>query len=81
MYYENEGEVFLHEIVTKSKISVNHYEPEMKCQSMEYLHKQPIQKKKFKSQLSAGKIMVTVVWDSNAVVHVDLLKCRITINS
>jgi len=38
LHYENEGEVFLHSIVT-DEVWVYHYESEIKCQSVEYQYK------------------------------------------
>jgi hypothetical protein len=51
---------FLERIVTADEIWLNHYEPESKAQSMAW--KRPISPvaKKFKSQPSAGKIMLTL---------------------
>jgi hypothetical protein len=37
--YENEGEEFLHSIITADDTWVHHYEPETKRQSMEYCRK------------------------------------------
>ena len=37
--------------------------------------------KKFKSQQSAGKVMVTVLWDSVGVILVDFVSKGATINS
>ena len=37
--------------------------------------------KKFKSQQSAGKVMVTVFWDSVGVILVDFMSKQATINS
>jgi hypothetical protein len=37
--------------------------------------------KKFKTQLSDGKIMVSVFWDSEAVIRVDFLPYGVTINA
>jgi hypothetical protein len=36
--------------------------------------------KKLKPQLSAGKIMANVFWDSEVVIHVDFLSHGITVN-
>jgi hypothetical protein len=54
---------FLERIVTADETWVHHYEPESKAQSVAW--KRPISPvdKKFKSQLSAGKIMLTLFWD------------------
>jgi len=41
---------------------------------MEYHHKESPQPKKFKTQASAGKVMVTVFWNSEHVVLADFLE-------
>jgi len=47
---------------------------------MEYHHKESPQPKKFKTHASAGKVMLTVFWNSECVVLADLEK-ETTINS
>uniref|UniRef100_A0A803TSH8 Mos1 transposase HTH domain-containing protein n=1 Tax=Anolis carolinensis TaxID=28377 RepID=A0A803TSH8_ANOCA len=54
-HYENEGDAFLHSIVTGDETWLHHYDQETKCQSMEYRHKDSLQKKKFKTQHPTGK--------------------------
>ena len=58
--YNNEGEKFLSRIVTGDQMWVHHYKPESKRQSMEWKHPGLPVKKKFKTQPSAGKVMLTV---------------------
>jgi hypothetical protein len=54
---------FLERIVTADETWLHHYEPESKAQSMAWkLPTSPVAKK-FKSQPSAGKIMLTLFWD------------------
>lgn len=62
--YNNEGEAFLERIVTGDETWVHHFEPESKRQSMEWKHPRSPVRKKFKSQPSAGKLMLTIFWDS-----------------
>ena len=62
--FENEGEDFLKKIITGYETFVHHYEPENKRQSMEHRHKESPQPKKFKIEVSAGKVMLTAVWNS-----------------
>lgn len=81
LQYENEGEEFLYSIVTADETWVHHYEPETKRQSMEYHHKDSPAKKKFKALPSVGKIMATVFWDAEGVIHVEFLEPGTTINS
>ena len=48
---------------------------------MEWRHSTSSRSKKFKSQQSAGKVMVTVFWDSVGVILVDFMSKGATINS
>ena len=52
-----EGDAFLHQIVTGD---VYHYEPESKRQSMQWKHPSSLANKEFKTQASAGKVMLTI---------------------
>jgi len=66
--YASEGEAFLTRIVTGDKTWVHHFAPESKRQTMEWKHPGSPVKKKFKSQPSAGKVMLTIFWDSQGVI-------------
>ena len=77
--FEKEGEDFLKKIGDKTW--VHHYDPENKRQSMEYRHKESPQPKKFKTQASAGKVMLTVFWNLERAVLADFLEKETTINS
>ena len=57
---DKEGDAFLDRIITGDETWVHHYEPECKRQSMEWKQPQSPIRKKFKSQQSAGKFMLTV---------------------
>jgi len=57
--YNNEGEEVLSRIVTGDETWVHHYEPESKRQSLEWKHLGSPAKKKFKTQPSAGKVMLS----------------------
>jgi hypothetical protein len=48
---------------------------------MEWHHPQSPRKKKFKTAPSAGKVMVTVFWDCDGVILVDVMPRGVTINS
>jgi histone-lysine N-methyltransferase SETMAR len=48
---------------------------------MEYWHKESPQPKKFKTQASAGKVMLTAFWDVNGVIIADFMERGTTINS
>ena len=47
---------------------------------MEYRHKESPQLNKFKTQVSAGKVRLTVFWNSERVVLADFLEQETTIN-
>ena len=79
--YNNEGEEFLSRIVTGDETWVHHYEPESKRQSMEWKHPGSPAKKKFKTQPSTGKVMLTGFWDSKGPILEDYLEKGRTINS
>jgi len=80
--FEKEGEDFLKKIITGDETWVYYYDPENKRQSMEYRHKESPQPKKFKTQTSAGKVMLTVFfWNSERVVLANFLEKETTINS
>ena len=72
---------FLSRIVTGDEMWVHHYEPESKRQSMEWKHLGSPVKKKFKTQPSTGKVMLTVFWDSEGPILEDYLEKGHTINS
>jgi len=79
--YKNESEEFLSRIVTEDETWVHHYEPESKRQSMEWKHPGSPTKKKFKTQPSAGNVMLTLFWDSEGPILEDYLEKGCTINS
>ena len=79
--YNNEGEAFLSRIVTGDESWVHHYSPETKRQSLEWKHPSSPVKKKFKSQLSSGKVMLTIFWDSKGPILEDFSEKGSTINS
>jgi hypothetical protein len=60
----NEGDPFLERIVTRGETWIQRHEPESKCQSMKWKrsHSSPR-----KTQPAAGKIMLTVFWDSQGL--------------
>ena len=79
--YNNEGEEFLSRVVTGNESWVHHYSPETKRQSLEWKHPSSPVKKKFKIQLSAGKVMLTIFLDSEGPISEDFLEKERTINS
>ena len=68
-------------MVTGDETWVHHFEPESKRASMESRHPTSPRLKKFKSQQSAGKVMVTVFGNSVDVILVIFMSKEATINS
>ena len=54
--------------MTGDETWVYHFEPDSKRASMEWRHPTSPRSKKFKFQHSAGKMMMTVLWDSVGVI-------------
>ena len=79
--YDKEGETFLRSIVTGDESWVHHYDPESKVQSMEYRHKTSPSPRKFKVIASARKVLLTIFWDMEGVVHMEFLNQGQTVNS
>ena len=80
-HFDAEGEAFLSRFVTGDKTWAHHYQPETKRQSMEWDHQQPPRKKKFKTNPSAGKTMITAFWDVDGVILVGVMARGETISS
>lgn len=79
--YSDEGEEFLNQIVTGDETWVRHLTPESKQQSMEWRHTGSPKKQKFKTTMSAQKIMCTVFWDRKGVLLTEFLPKGETINA
>lgn len=79
--FNADGENFLAKIVTGDETWAHHFEPETKRQPMEWHHPQSPGRKKFKTTPSAGKVMITVFWDIEGVILVDVMPRGETINS
>ena len=79
--YRKEGDQFLWNIVTGDESWIHNFDPEEKRLSMEYRHTSSPRPKKFKTMLSAGKILLTVFWDSQRVYMTEFLEAGKTVNS
>ncbi|GFY25144.1 histone-lysine N-methyltransferase SETMAR [Trichonephila clavipes] len=55
-------------LITVDETWIHHYTPETKIQSKQWTAKGKPAPKKAKTVLSAGKVMVTVFWDSHGVI-------------
>jgi hypothetical protein len=78
--FDAEGEAFMPQIVTGDETWAHHYQPETKRQSMEWHHPQSPRKKKSKTTPSARKVMITIFWDNDGAILVDVLARGETIN-
>ena len=65
--------------MTVDEFSVHYYEPENKAQSRQCVGPGSPRPRKFTTQPSAGKVMVTVYWDAEGVIMLDVLPKRSTI--
>jgi len=68
-------------IVTGDESWIHHFDPEEKRLSMQYRHTSSPRPKKFKTVLSAGKILLTVFWDSQKVYMTEFLEAGNIVNS
>ena len=67
--------------MTGDETWIHHLEPESKRASIEWRHPTSSYSKRFKFQQYAGKVMVTVFWNSVGVILVDFMSKGATINS
>jgi histone-lysine N-methyltransferase SETMAR len=82
--YHQEGDAFLRNIITGDETWIHHYAPEIKRHSLEWKHltlPAKKKKKKFKTQLSAGKVMLTIFWDSQGPILEHYQERGTTVNS
>ena len=68
-------------IVTGDESWIPHFDPEEKRLSMPYRHTSSPHPKKFKTVPSAGKILLTLFWDSQRVYMTEVLEAGNTVNS
>ena len=61
------GDDFLTRLVTGDETWVHYHTPETKRASMEWRHSSSTKPKKFRTQPSAGKVMLTLFWDQKGV--------------
>lgn len=71
---------FMQRIVTGDETWVYYYDPETKQQSMEWVETGSRPPVKAKVVKSAGKVMLTIFWDSKGWIHLDWLPPKTTIN-
>ncbi|UYV63554.1 hypothetical protein LAZ67_2004645 [Cordylochernes scorpioides] len=71
--FEANPEEFVSRFVTMDETWAHHFIPESKQQSMQWRHSGSPPPKKAKTVPSAGKVMVSVFWDSEGVLLLDFL--------
>ncbi|XKL68404.1 hypothetical protein PGB90_003895 [Kerria lacca] len=79
--YYREGENFIMNIVTGDESWVACYDPQLKEQSKEYRHRTSPRHKKIRTEQACKKVMLTVFWDCEGVVHREFLPKGCMINS
>jgi hypothetical protein len=72
---------FVQRIVIADEICLHHYEPQSKAQSVAWKRPKWPVTKKYKSQPSAGKIMLTLFWDMEGEIFVHFTSKGETYNS
>ena len=72
-------ENFKQRFVTGDETWIHHYDPESKQQSKQWKHLNSPAPKKFKVQPSAGKIMCTIFYDAEGVIHIDYMPHKVHI--
>ena len=77
--FRSKEDDFLSCLVTVDETWVHYYEPENKAQSRQSVGLGSPRPKNFKTQPSAGKVMVTVLWDAQGVIMLDFLAKKSTI--
>jgi hypothetical protein len=79
--YGDEGERMLNRVVTGNESWVHHYQPESKRALAQCKHPSSFSAKKLKVTPSAGKVMLTIFWDSQGVLLAHFQKCGENVNS
>lgn len=79
--YHLEGNDFLLRIVAEDETWCHHFEPSSKASSMQWKHPSSPRPKKFKTQPSAGKVMVSVFFDCHGPLLLDFKEPGQSINA
>jgi len=66
--FEREGDGFLVRIITEDETWVHFHQPETKRASKEWCHSSSPKPNKFRTEPSAGKVMLTLFWDEKGVI-------------
>ena len=79
--YDEQGQAFLHCIVTGDETWLHQFEPETKRQSMQWRHPWSPPPRKFRAVASTSKQMATVFWDKNGILLIEYLPLNQTVNA
>uniref|UniRef100_H2ZS50 Mos1 transposase HTH domain-containing protein n=1 Tax=Latimeria chalumnae TaxID=7897 RepID=H2ZS50_LATCH len=73
-------ELGISHVVTGDEMWIHIWDPETKCESMQWKHRASPPPKKFRSQPSASKVMAPIFWDAKGVLLTDYMphKTRMT---
>jgi hypothetical protein len=80
-WFELLESVLLEQMVIHEVMWMHYFTEEWSQPSMEWCHKGFLSPQKFKTQLSAGKIVASVFWYFERAIHVDFLPYDATINA
>lgn len=72
--FQRNPKEFLRRFVTVDETWIHWYTPETKEQSKQWTARNEPAPKKAKTVPSAGKVMATVFWDSQGIIHIDYLE-------
>ena len=78
-WFRSKEDDSLSRLVTVDETWVHYYEPVNKAQSSQWVGLGSPRPKKFKTQPSAGEVMVTVFWDAQGLNMLDFLAKKSTI--
>ena len=70
-FFRSDANYFLSRLVTMDETWLYHYDSETKQQSMEWRHSGSPRPKKFRVQKYAGKVLPSIFWDQDGILHVD----------
>ncbi|KFM62375.1 Histone-lysine N-methyltransferase SETMAR, partial [Stegodyphus mimosarum] len=80
-FLQTEGNDVLDKIVTGDETWIHHFSPETKRSSLEWKHCSSPTRKKCRTVPSAGKVMMTLFFDREGVVHTEFMPKGATINA
>ena len=79
--YEDDPGDFIEKVVTQDETWVHDFDPESKMQSKQLTYSGSSRRRTFKRVHLAGKVMASILWDSQAMIIIDYLQqCNIIID-